>query len=316
VLPPLVLQVAEYSCLYDGAVGGNQCQVAPSCESPSGNRSITNRKCQVTIHVSVASRRSVGEVTRCLLQIEKEMKAPVYVYYELDNFYQNHRRYVKSRDDNQLLGKIVDVAKLTANCDPLLYGDIPNAQGQARILHPCGLIANSFFNDTIPPPAARKGSTTLNLTWSETGISWETDRLFKFKPVSAADKAANIQTHQFIDETYPGIADVTNEHFIVWMRTAALPRFRKLYARIDTTIPEDSTLVFDIGVNFPVHEFQGSKSLVLSTVSFLGGKNDFLGLAYIAVGGVCAALAIFFAIKEWLCPRRPGDIKFLRLPTR
>lgn len=24
---------------------------------------------------------------------------PVYVYYQLDNFYQNHRRYVKSRDN-------------------------------------------------------------------------------------------------------------------------------------------------------------------------------------------------------------------------
>jgi len=25
------------------------------------------------------------------------MEGPVYVYYQLDNFYQNHRRYVKSR---------------------------------------------------------------------------------------------------------------------------------------------------------------------------------------------------------------------------
>ena len=35
------------------------------------------------------------------------MKAPVYVYYELDNFYQNHRRYVKSRSDSQLEGENV-----------------------------------------------------------------------------------------------------------------------------------------------------------------------------------------------------------------
>jgi hypothetical protein len=31
--------------------------------------------------------------------IEKDIKGPIYVYYQLDNFYQNHRRYVKSRDN-------------------------------------------------------------------------------------------------------------------------------------------------------------------------------------------------------------------------
>lgn len=30
----------------------------------------------------------------------------VYVYYGLSNFYQNHRRYVKSRDDSQLNGNL------------------------------------------------------------------------------------------------------------------------------------------------------------------------------------------------------------------
>ncbi|MFS7906735.1 putative CDC50/LEM3 family protein [Helianthus anomalus] len=30
------------------------------------------------------------------------MKQPIYVYYQLDNYYQNYRRYVKSRSDQQL----------------------------------------------------------------------------------------------------------------------------------------------------------------------------------------------------------------------
>ena len=33
------------------------------------------------------------------LNIEHDITAPVYVYYQLDNFYQNHRRYVKSRSN-------------------------------------------------------------------------------------------------------------------------------------------------------------------------------------------------------------------------
>lgn len=30
----------------------------------------------------------------------------VYLYYELDKYYQNHKRYVRSRDDNQLAGEL------------------------------------------------------------------------------------------------------------------------------------------------------------------------------------------------------------------
>ena len=30
-------------------------------------------------------------------KLTEEVPSPIYVYYQLDNFYQNHRRYVKSR---------------------------------------------------------------------------------------------------------------------------------------------------------------------------------------------------------------------------
>jgi hypothetical protein len=36
--------------------------------------------------------------------ITSKIEGPIYVYYQLDNFYQNHRRYVKSRDNSQLAG--------------------------------------------------------------------------------------------------------------------------------------------------------------------------------------------------------------------
>jgi hypothetical protein len=37
---------------------------------------------------------------------EEDADGPMYVYYELQNFYQNHRRYVSSRDAYQLEGVV------------------------------------------------------------------------------------------------------------------------------------------------------------------------------------------------------------------
>lgn len=54
---------------------------------------------------------------------------------------------------------------------------------------------------------------------------------------------------------------MTNEHFIVWMRTAALPQFRKLYGKIDTDIPAGTTLTFNVDAYFEVTSFGGKKSL-------------------------------------------------------
>ena len=68
------------------------------------------------------------------------------MYYSLTNYYQNHRRYVKSRDDNQLLGTSVPFDRLTVDCEP--YRGIANSSitGGGMPYAPCGAIANSLFN--------------------------------------------------------------------------------------------------------------------------------------------------------------------------
>ena len=38
----------------------------------------------------------------------------------------------------------------------------------------------------------------------------------------------------------------------------------------------------------------GEKYFVLSTANAFGGKNDFLAIAYLVVGGICALTTIFF----------------------
>jgi hypothetical protein len=59
--------------------------------------------CKV-VEVSVRYDDQCNETCTITVPIPTAMKAPVYFYYGLSNFYQNHRQYVKSRADKQLHG--------------------------------------------------------------------------------------------------------------------------------------------------------------------------------------------------------------------
>lgn len=188
------------------------------------------------------------------------MNGPVYVYYELDNFYQNHRRYVKSRDYYQLRGEIRSYSEIS-DCDPIRknsdlsvttsYGGV--TLDKDAVANPCGLIAKSFFNDEF---------SIAGLTIDETGISWYSDRTYKF------GKPTNSASIQWIDPT--------NEHFIVWMRTAGMPNFRKLWGKIHAGVPA-GTYTLTIKNNYDVSAYDGKKKFILSTTNAFGGKNTFLG---------------------------------------
>lgn len=48
--------------------------------------------------------------------------APVYVYYEMENFYQNHRRYVNSRSSKQLMGQVATSTEAQL-CTPVITNE-------------------------------------------------------------------------------------------------------------------------------------------------------------------------------------------------
>jgi hypothetical protein len=60
----------------------------------------------------------------------------IFAYYRLTNYYQNHRRYVKSRDDTQLLAEESQISeKPDSDCSPYdLDGEIPIGK---RPFYPC-----------------------------------------------------------------------------------------------------------------------------------------------------------------------------------
>lgn len=102
----------------------------------------------------------------------RKLPGPLYVYYEISNFYQNDRRYLKSTSTKQLLGKVrrlirwklfswVDqtyklLIKIWLFVQVLEYDDVasscyPLIENGTNLLNPCGLIANSLFNGNYYP---------------------------------------------------------------------------------------------------------------------------------------------------------------------
>lgn len=101
--------------------------------------------------------------------LKKDFVGDVFMYYGLTNFYQNHRRYVKSRDDNQLLGEFS--SEVSSDCIPF------NLNGDGTAIVPCGAIANSLFNDTLRLTSVSYG----NIPVLNTGIAWPSDKEIKFR---------------------------------------------------------------------------------------------------------------------------------------
>ncbi|ORE11250.1 CDC50-domain-containing protein [Rhizopus microsporus var. microsporus] len=174
-------------------------------------------------------------VPRCTLDftVPTTMKGPVYMYYRLTNFYQNHRQYIKNFDSSQLLGEVVSSTTLHTDCDPLAYSN-------GKVIYPCGLIANSMFNDTVSNFTSIDHP-SLIYSFSSNNIAWPSDKK-KYGPtkyplsdiVPPPNWANRYPNGQYTAE-YPPPNLSQDEHFMVWMHVAALPDFRKIWGRNDSS---------------------------------------------------------------------------------
>ncbi|XP_073281470.1 ALA-interacting subunit 3-like [Primulina huaijiensis] len=234
--------------------------------------------------------------TRTLI-VPKKMKQPIFVYYQLDDFYQNHRRYVKSRSDEQY--KSPEYEQKTKTCEPEAFSD------DRKPIVPCGLVAWSLFNDTY---AISINGNAIPINKKD--IAWKSDRTHKF---GSNVYPKNFQTRGLIGgaKLNESIPLSEQEDLLVWMRTAALPNFRKLYGRIETDLEANDKITVVIENNYNTYSFDGKKNLVISTTTWIGGKNDFLGKIYITVGGICLFLATAFILVYLLRPRPLGDPAYL-----
>eukprot|EP00037_Helgoeca_nana_P017117 m.161568 g.161568 ORF g.161568 m.161568 type:complete len:407 (+) comp23848_c0_seq2:20-1240(+) len=288
---------------------------------------------------------------RCECELEVRLKGfadkKTYIYYGLENFYQNHRRYVKSRSDRQLRA-----AQLAGGdtCEPLLHrGNVTYA--------PCGLIANSLFNDTIQLRLSNNPGASIPL--SGEGIAWKSDLDVRFKnpdtptgdicdapyfsPFSSTkppnwgvsacqlgEARAPASTMCDTETAHTGVPCVynpwfsnqpefgssgrgyENEDLVVWMRVAALPNFRKPWRIAKDGIPDD-TYKITVGYNFPVAPFDGKKKIIFTTTNSIGGDNPFVAGCYITIGvlSLVSGIGFFIFTRFSLADRKLGDVSKL-----
>ncbi|KOO23178.1 cell cycle control protein 50b [Chrysochromulina tobinii] len=284
------------------------------------------------------------------LTIEETMTPPIFMYYQLANFYQNHRRYVRSRSDTQLVGDTTHLAAdLKEDC---MYHYSASWDGGAPI-NPCGLISWSWFNDTFA--LMRPDGTPVTL--EQDAIAWQSDLDTNFRNSVDGSSGRNFPMlaywRNISCEADPtpgtGLAPRTPAQRAACVSAnAATPGvgcFRKLYARINEPlpagtytvrvsngVPTNTGNVTDINVLgphynwgypldnptpkvqrflYPVGSFSGHKTVVLTTISWIGGRNFFLGYAYLVVGIVCIVLAMTFFIKWRLSPRDLGTAAYV-----
>ncbi|KAF8510222.1 cell cycle control protein [Hysterangium stoloniferum] len=258
---------------------------------------------------------STGTPT-CVIQFDvpADLQHPVFIYYKLTNFFQNHRRYVQSFNTDQLKGKAVSKSTLdSSTCKPL-------ASTGDKIIYPCGLIANSQFNDTIASPINLNlsgGGEAAFYNFTSQGIAWPGEKK-KYAAVPGNNLSELVPPPNWHDRFPDGYANTSvvpdlssDEHFQNWMRTAGLPTFSKLWGRNDSTDMVKGRYNISVELRYPVTEFGGTKSIVISTIAWTGGKNAFLGWAYVGASGLFVLLATIGTIRHLIKPRRLGDMNLL-----
>ncbi|XP_011940381.1 PREDICTED: cell cycle control protein 50C isoform X2 [Cercocebus atys] len=110
---------------------------------------------------------------------------------------------------------------------------------------PCGAIANSMFNDTIILSHNINSSVQIKVPMLKSGLTWWTDKYVKFQNPSSKNLADEFRGTTKppnwpkpiydLDKKDPRNNGFLNDDFIVWMRAAAFPTFKKLYGRLNRT---------------------------------------------------------------------------------
>ena len=152
------------------------------------------------------------------------------------------RLYFRSRNDHQLRGKSLTEVE---DCQP--YETITDEFNKTWPIAPCGAVANSLFNDTFEL-FYQQGDNITKVPWTTKGLL---DPRIKEKYINPppidgslckafkntlSPPAWSKRTCE-LDDGEGGLG-FENFDFMVWMQTAALPKFRKVYRGLNRSSDE------------------------------------------------------------------------------
>lgn len=195
--------------------------------------------------------------TLCTIEffLPEDLQPPIYYYYRLGNFHQNHRQYILSRHKEQLKGNPASLSSVKgSDCTPLATQKVKGASEKA-IIYPCGMIANSYFNDTFATPLRLPDMDGSNQTRSYNmtgkGVASSLDKqLYRPSGYVVLSEDSTNDTVKIVPppawaERFPNgyhsgnmFNPAEDESFMVWMRTAAGSDFAKLAMRNDNEVME------------------------------------------------------------------------------
>lgn len=238
----------------------------------------------------------IGKKCKMAIEITKKFNKPIFVYYEISDFYQNNRIYAKSIVSKQLRGNKIssseadscatakynkdfgDMAKKSINNDDL---------DPDEIAYPCGLAARAFFNDTfVLEKITADALVNEEIPISDKGIAWKDDIKHKFKNYDLSKQWLNVE----------------NERFINWMKVAPFSKFRKTWGKIDQDL-ETGSYILEIDNKWDSKIFGGKKKFGLIEANEFGSQNYFLGYSYIFIGCLSFVFAIGFSIRKIQRPK-------------
>ena len=208
-----------------------------------------------------------SENATCNIQfnVSRQYKQPVYVYYELLEFYQTHYAFHNSIDYDQLAGRYVTSSQA---CTPKIYNE------DGDILAPCGLRAYYTWRDEYSFPSY----------WDVSpATTWEHEKNILYKKLNN-----NYKDSQLWLQNVSGYSEgVLTDKFEIWMRASPQPHFSKLYSIIHTNI-DPGLHNMTIKMLYPKSYYSKERYIVFIHQPFAGGRN-------LTLIGINALICVIFA---------------------
>jgi hypothetical protein len=242
----------------------------------------------------------IGTVCTINFLLPRTVIGPIYIYYSISGFFQNHKVYANSVSYAQLYdGVFPNSTQIVPDCDPIIYNrDTPyrfavdgTPLDPDAAAFPCGYVATTLFNDTY---TITNTDTNTTIPIIDSGISYWSDSP-KYRNVNLSAQWTDVQ----------------KERFAVWMQLSLFNRFQKAWGIIDVNLAQGNYKI-SIQNNWNSAIFGGTKSIVITQLGPIANASEFLAYAYLSMGALSFVLAITFSFRGLRKPKGIVDAQTSR----